>query len=90
MGLNFQLYPPHHLNFFNPDSIQLLLQRCGFAVVEIKTPGQLDMDILKNNSDLIQDRFWKSLMEKASAEELDVAKFYSTAKAEVLLMKDVC
>lgn len=39
--------PPHHLNFFNPDSMALLLKRCGYEVAEISTPGKLDWDIVE-------------------------------------------
>ena len=39
--------PPHHLNFFNPVSIKILLERIGFDVIEISTPGKLDWDIVE-------------------------------------------
>lgn len=61
--------PPHHLNFFNPASIKLLLERIGFNCLEISTPGKLDIDILQNNQDLITDRFWKSFIETSTAQE---------------------
>jgi SAM-dependent methyltransferase len=41
------VYPPHHLNFFNPSSMRTLLERKGFEVVEAATPGQLDWDIVE-------------------------------------------
>ncbi|MCW9034190.1 MAG: class I SAM-dependent methyltransferase [Rhodospirillales bacterium] len=58
--------PPHHLNFLNPHSAELLLQRLGFKVVEITTPGKLDIDILYNNASLIKDRFWSNFVAMAS------------------------
>lgn len=36
-----------HVNMFNPDSIGILFNRCGFEVMECFTPGQLDADILR-------------------------------------------
>jgi len=42
--------PPLHLNFFNPKSVSILLDNCGFEVIEISTPGKLDVDIVKNIS----------------------------------------
>ena len=39
--------PPHHLNFLNPRSMNTLLHRVGFEVLEISTPGQLDWDIVE-------------------------------------------
>jgi SAM-dependent methyltransferase len=38
--------PPHHINFFNPYSVRLLLERGGFEILEITTPGKLDVDIV--------------------------------------------
>jgi SAM-dependent methyltransferase len=52
--------PPHHLNFFNPRSIRILLQRLGMEVLEVTTPGKLDVDILLKNRHLIKDRFWRT------------------------------
>jgi 2-polyprenyl-3-methyl-5-hydroxy-6-metoxy-1,4-benzoquinol methylase len=36
-----------HLNYFNPDSIQKLMKRAGFRVLEISTPGKLDADLVR-------------------------------------------
>lgn len=55
LGFDIQLFweksksvtPPHHLNFFNPYSIRLLLEKMGFTMIEISTPGQLDWDIVE-------------------------------------------
>lgn len=58
--------PPHHLNFFNPKSVSILLERIGFRTLEITTPGSLDVDILRNNKNLIRDRFWKVFVETGS------------------------
>lgn len=61
--------PPHHLNFFNPYSIKILLKRSGFKVLSVTTPGRLDIDILSSNADLIKDRFLKTLIKRASDKE---------------------
>ncbi|MBA7529110.1 Ubiquinone biosynthesis O-methyltransferase, mitochondrial [subsurface metagenome] len=37
-----------HLNYFNPDSLSLLVANCGFDVLEVLTPGVLDADIVRN------------------------------------------
>ena len=39
--------PPLHLNFFNPGSIRILLEKIGFQILEISTPGKLDWDIVE-------------------------------------------
>ena len=56
MGLDIQLLkensksvsPPHHLNFLNPKSVSNMLTEVGFSVLEITTPGKLDIDIVRN------------------------------------------
>jgi hypothetical protein len=60
--------PPHHLNFLNPASVTTLLRRLGFAVLEVTTPGKLDVDILANNQALIKDRFWQTFVASATEE----------------------
>lgn len=42
------IVPPQHIQFFNPISIETLLKNNGFEVIEITTPGILDVDIIKN------------------------------------------
>jgi len=37
-----------HLNYFNPGSLPLLLEKCGFEVLEVLTPGVLDTDLVRN------------------------------------------
>lgn len=37
-----------HLNYFNPDSLSLLMKNSGFEILEVETPGLLDVDLLKN------------------------------------------
>lgn len=58
--------PPHHLNFLNPKSVGTLLGRLGLEMLEVSTPGKLDIDILKNNQPYIKDRFWLTFMQLAS------------------------
>lgn len=36
-----------HLNYFNPQSLNLLLTRCGFEVLETQTPGKLDTELVR-------------------------------------------
>ena len=37
-----------HVNYLNPASIRRLADACGFNVLEVLTPGQLDADIVRN------------------------------------------
>lgn len=58
--------PPHHLNFLNPYSVKILLERVGLEPLDIFTPGKLDIDILLNNQGDIKDRFWRTFIANAS------------------------
>jgi 2-polyprenyl-3-methyl-5-hydroxy-6-metoxy-1,4-benzoquinol methylase len=79
MGIDIQLLgqhakalsPPHHLNFLNPKSVSVLLQKNGFDVLEAITPGKLDVDILKKNQQYIIDPFWKNLFAYYNEDELN-------------------
>ena len=65
------VFPPQHLNFFNPHSMATLLIRKGFEIVEIATPGQLDWDIVEgvyNHEGLNPGRFFKTVSRYASEE----------------------
>ena len=55
-----------HLNYFNLDSIKILLKKNNFEIIEISTPGKLDVDIVKskisqkkNNVEL--NKFYKKI-----------------------------
>jgi 2-polyprenyl-3-methyl-5-hydroxy-6-metoxy-1,4-benzoquinol methylase len=36
-----------HLNYFHPESLTCLLQDCGFEVLEMLTPGKLDIELVR-------------------------------------------
>ena len=48
LGKKSEAVDHEHLNYFNPKSINYLAKRSGFNVVDIITPGVLDVDILLN------------------------------------------
>ncbi len=37
-----------HVNLFNPHSLSLLLESCGFEVLEASTPGRLDAEFVRD------------------------------------------
>ncbi|MGL4595179.1 MAG: class I SAM-dependent methyltransferase [Thermoguttaceae bacterium] len=47
LGLKLATFDHEHLNYFNPKSMEILLNRAGFEVIEIVTPGRLDVDIVR-------------------------------------------
>jgi SAM-dependent methyltransferase len=38
---------PEHVNLFNPSSLSLLVEACGFEVLEVTTPGRLDAEFVR-------------------------------------------
>ena len=79
MGFDIQLlqeksksiFPPHHLNFFNPGSLKILLRKNKFVVEEIETPGQLDWNIVEGM--ILEEKakvgdFWQSLARSKDVE----------------------
>ena len=57
------------MNFFNPYPVKILTERIGLKVLQVTTPGKLDIDILSSNIDLIKDRFLKTFVKYASDAE---------------------
>jgi SAM-dependent methyltransferase len=48
-----QISPPHHINFLSVVGFENLFRRAGLVDINVTTPGQLDVDIVRNA--LIQD-----------------------------------
>ncbi|HJN26174.1 MAG TPA: class I SAM-dependent methyltransferase [Rhodospirillales bacterium] len=40
--------PPHHLTFLSIAGTQVMIERCGLELLSITTPGELDVDIVRN------------------------------------------
>lgn len=55
LGFDFMLFgkdtdnvtPPEHIQYFNPESIVILLKNTGFLVLDVSTPGMLDVEIVE-------------------------------------------
>lgn len=70
------IHPPHHINLPSVEGLQAVVERSGFELVELSTPGKLDVDIVSNalrdNPDLQLPGFVTYLLhnrgEKARAE----------------------
>lgn len=61
------IHPPHHINFFTPSSITILLERHGFVVRSVTTPGKLDVDIAEKQADDIGCGFVRRFLAKADS-----------------------
>lgn len=42
------VFPPHHINFMSVSGLERLFARAGLVEVDVTTPGQLDVDIVRN------------------------------------------
>lgn len=62
--------PPHHINFLNPTSIRQLGASVGLVPFRVWTPGELDLDILQNNLEVVEDRSWRTLLSTLDSESL--------------------
>lgn len=56
--------PPHHINFVSVPGFAHLIQRCGLELLDVMTPGRLDVDIIKNMA--------------AESRELELPRFVNT------------
>lgn len=58
------LVVPAHLNYFNPQAIEMMLKRAGFNSVQVFSDGLLDTSIVKNYSEQKKTHlsdFWKMI-----------------------------
>jgi SAM-dependent methyltransferase len=39
-----------HINYFNPESLTCLVSSCGFEVLDVKTPGELDGELVRKKA----------------------------------------
>ena len=65
------IFPPHHLNFLNPDSLALLCRNAGFNVKSVETPGVLDWQIVEGaaaREEIRLERFWSHVSRDTSVD----------------------
>lgn len=71
--------PPQHLNFPSLKGMSLLLSKAGLVEEEISTPGELDLDIIRNvlrqNPDARVPRFARRLAESDDAVRAEFQQF---------------
>jgi 2-polyprenyl-3-methyl-5-hydroxy-6-metoxy-1,4-benzoquinol methylase len=61
------IYPPHHINLLSTLGMRELVRRSGLELVDLSTPGELDVDIVKNikreNPEMQLPRFIASIID---------------------------
>jgi SAM-dependent methyltransferase/ribosomal protein S27E len=71
------VYPPHHINLISVKGMECLVERSGLELIELSTPGKLDVDILvnmlKENPALKIPRFISNLI--TASEEATLQEF---------------
>ena len=48
MGKKADTFDHEHVTYLNPYSAKLLTEKCGFKVLDVLTPGVMDLDIIFN------------------------------------------
>jgi len=59
--LAHSIFPPMHLNAFSTTNILHFSLKNGFNLLELTTPGRLDVDMVTITSDFIEDRVFKEV-----------------------------
>ncbi|MDD3297193.1 MAG: class I SAM-dependent methyltransferase [Candidatus Omnitrophica bacterium] len=73
------VFPPHHINFLSVKGAEILFNKAGFKDIKITTPGQLDVDIVRNKIE--QDKNLKipnwvhTVLERGDSACLDFQSF---------------
>jgi hypothetical protein len=66
------IFPPEHLNLLSVEGVSRLLDRTGFDIVELSTPGQLDVEFvgetLRQTRGAVTDPFWRYFFDHRDAE----------------------
>ena len=60
LGVESESLDAEHINMFNPKSLSLLVENLDFSIIEVSTPGKLDVEIVKNNYLSQKTKFEKS------------------------------
>lgn len=76
LGIRSSTFNHEHLNYFHPPSMQILLEKNGFELLEWETPGELDVDLvyqafLKDPDILGKNSVWKNWFGRWNAQARD-------------------
>lgn len=66
--------PPHHINYFSPDSLKRCLQGCGFVDTELSTTFPIDLFLLMGDNYTINPALGRTCRGKRTALEFALAQ----------------
>jgi 2-polyprenyl-6-hydroxyphenyl methylase / 3-demethylubiquinone-9 3-methyltransferase len=84
------IFPPMHLNAFSVQNIAYFSMRCGFDIIEIKTPGKLDVDMIVKNKMYINNSIFSSISDITCEDTLEkiqmlLAASFASSHMQVIL-----
>lgn len=87
--------PPHHINFLSVSGFVRLIERCGLQLLDVMTPGRLDVDIVRNmaleDPGLELPRFVRSMLKLAETERYaQLLSRFQTFLSDSSLSSHVC
>ena len=76
------VYPPHHINLLSVQGMHHLMERSGMSLVDLSTPGELDVEIVQNilheNPEIQLPRFASSIINAPEEVRADFQNFLKT------------
>jgi SAM-dependent methyltransferase len=73
------IHPPHHLNFISVDGFRQLLRRSDLELIRLLTPGELDLDIVRNyaaeHPEYDLPRFVREILSRPAGVQADFQAF---------------
>ena len=76
------VYPPHHINLLSVQGMRRLMERSGLDLIDLSTPGELDVEIVQNiqreNPDIELPRFASSIINAPEEVQANFQNFLKT------------
>lgn len=82
----YWLVPPTHINYFTPKTLQLLVRRCGFKIVDLRGTYPLEQRMLEEDGQCYVKNFplWRQYTDAKIAEELAAVRAGEWMRLEAL------
>ena len=81
VGFNpWWIAPPHHINYFNFDSLTSLVVKAGFEVIHLESTFPIDMFLLMDDNYIGNDALGRKCHEKRKIFDMNIAKINGLGK----------